>query len=49
MVAHPLHLSLFPLGVKVLAIIEIAATLYLFTWHYGAVFMYFEDLNLQVL
>ena len=47
--AHPLHLSLFSLGVKLLAIIEIATTLYLFTWHYGAMYMYFEDLNLQVL
>jgi len=29
--AHPLHLSLFPLGIKVLDIIELAATLYSFT------------------
>ena len=30
-VAHPLHLSLFPPGVKVLDIIELVATLYSFT------------------
>jgi len=48
-VAYLLHFFLFPPGVKVLAMIGIAATLYSFTWPYEVFIYVFCNLSLQVL